>query len=97
MTWLYGPLLGAFPSRRDDESRRLNGANCSRAWEIVRELGCRTVFVYAMGQEHWLKSIMGLEYRPDSIQLQESDKLIARCRQAGLRAERLKGCREMFE
>jgi hypothetical protein len=94
LTWIYGPLLGKPIGRREDESRRLNGADCERAWRLVQEFGPRNVFVYAMGQEYWLRSIMGLEYTPDSMQIVESNKLIARCQDAGIAARRPKGCSE---
>jgi L-ascorbate metabolism protein UlaG (beta-lactamase superfamily) len=95
LTWLYGPLLPKPILRRDDESRRGNGSNCERAWRVIQELGCRNVYVYAMGMEPWNNHLLGLGYAPDSIQIKESDALVSRCRSAGLWAERLKGCREM--
>lgn len=95
LTWLYGPLLTRPISKRDDESRRLSGSDCERAWAIMSALDCDTAFVYAMGQEPWLRFLMGLAYQEDSIQITESDKFIERCRQAGKSAERLLGCREM--
>lgn len=96
LTWLYGPLLTRPVSKRDDESRRLSGADSGRAWGIIQELGCARVFVYAMGQEPWLRGLMGLQYEPNSIQLVESDKFVDRCRLADIPAERLMGCREMM-
>lgn len=96
LTWLYGPLLTGQISRRDDESRRLRGSGFQRASEIVHIIGCKQVFVYAMGHESWLKYIMGLEYDPTSEQAVEGDKLVQSCRQAGIVAERLLGCREFI-
>jgi L-ascorbate metabolism protein UlaG (beta-lactamase superfamily) len=95
LSWLYGPLLSRPPTKRDDESRRLSGADSARAWGLIQELGAARAFVYAMGQEPWLGGLMGLAYEPDSIQLVESDKFVARCHKADLPAERLMGCREM--
>lgn len=89
LSWLYGPLLTRPVGRKDDESRRLSGANCERALGMLRHLLTPRVFVYAMGQESWLKYIMGLEYSPDSIQLQEVSKLIQACADTGIRAEQL--------
>jgi hypothetical protein len=96
LTWLYGPLLTRPISRRDDESRRLSGSNCERALAIIEQFDCSRVYVYAMGQEPWLRYVMGLEYAPDSIQLSESDKLVAHCRSKGLISERLFGCRDLI-
>jgi L-ascorbate metabolism protein UlaG (beta-lactamase superfamily) len=95
LTWLYGPLLTGTISRRDDDSRRLSGSDCRRAWGVVQQLQCSRVFVYAMGQEPWLKHLMGLAYKPDSVQLLESGKFVERCRESGIPAERLFGCREL--
>lgn len=91
LTWLYGPLLSKPITRRDDESRRLSGSNCERGLRIVQQFKCDRVYVYAMGQEPWLRYLMGLEYAPDSIQLTESGKLVERCRSDGMLSERLYG------
>jgi L-ascorbate metabolism protein UlaG (beta-lactamase superfamily) len=95
-SWLYGPLLQKAITRRDDESRRGNGSNCDRAWRVVQEIDCSNIYVYAMGMEPWNNHLLGLEYSPDSIQINESNALVERCRAAGLNAERLKGCREFL-
>lgn len=95
LSWLYGPYLPDPIKRKDDESRRLSGCDSERAWAVVEELGCTRVFVYAMGQEPWLKYLSGLQYTPDSKQIVESEKLLERCRSAGVPAERLYGCREL--
>jgi L-ascorbate metabolism protein UlaG (beta-lactamase superfamily) len=94
LSWLYGPLLTRPARKGDDDSRRLNGCTCERALNVVDALPCARAFVYAMGQEHWLRYLLGLEYQPDSIQITESDRFVARCREMGIEAERLRGCRE---
>jgi L-ascorbate metabolism protein UlaG (beta-lactamase superfamily) len=96
LTWLYNPYLPRPIKRKDDESRRLSGSDCDRAWAVREETGCSKVFVYAMGQEPWLKYLCGLQYTPESKQIVESNQFIARCRDAGVPAERLYGCREMM-
>ncbi|PPT26471.1 MBL fold metallo-hydrolase [Xanthomonas arboricola] len=96
LSWLYGPLLSRPLTRRDDDSRRLSGSDCQRGLATVRNLDCSNVFVYAMGQESWLKYVMGLAYESDSVQLQESSSFIEECRKDGLTADRLFGCREIF-
>jgi L-ascorbate metabolism protein UlaG (beta-lactamase superfamily) len=96
LTWLYGPLLSRPVTRRDDESRRLSGSNCERALRILQQFKCARVYVYAMGQEPWLRYLMGLEYDSDSIQLKESDKLVNHCRSEGMIAERLYGSRDIL-
>jgi L-ascorbate metabolism protein UlaG (beta-lactamase superfamily) len=84
LSWLYGPLAGKSIKRRDDESRRLSASNSQRAWRMVQDLACRKVFVYAMGQEPWLRYVMGLQYPPDSIQLQQMSDFEQRCAGAGV-------------
>ena len=61
----------------------------------MEEIGCKTAYVYAMGQEPWLRFVAGLQYTPQSKQIVESDKFVGRCREAGLTAERLYGSRTM--
>jgi L-ascorbate metabolism protein UlaG (beta-lactamase superfamily) len=95
LTWLYEPLLTKPVSRRNNASRRLSGAKCERAWSVLQEIKSPRVYVYAMGQEPWMRYIMGLEYTPESIQLKESDKFIELCTRAGIIAERLFGSREL--
>lgn len=96
LTWLYGPLLTRPIARRNDESRRLSGSNCERAQRIIQQFDCERVYVYAMGQEPWLQHVMGLEYGPDSIQLQESDRFVSHCRAQGMVSERLYGSVDLF-
>ena len=94
LSWLYGPLLTRSVLKRDDDSRRLSASNSERAWSAVESFQCSRVYVYAMGQEPWLRHWMGLAYTADSIQLLESERFIERCRRAGIEAERLSGARE---
>lgn len=91
LNWLYEPVLGKPVNRRNNESRRLSGADARRASNILAEVKAPVVFVYAMGQEPWMKYIMGLQYAPDSVQLTESDQFIVHCRATGVDALRLYG------
>lgn len=95
LSWLYGTYLSNPVTRRDDNSRRLSGSDAKRAMAIVEEVGCRDVYVYAMGQEPWMRYVTGLEYTPKSKQIVESDKLLRFCEEIGVRAERLRGCRTL--
>ena len=96
LTWLYGPLLTKPISRRNDESRRLSASNCERAWRLVKDLGCTKAFIYAMGQEPWLRYLMGLEYKSDSVQLKQARNFVERCIDAGVEVEHLHISRELF-
>jgi len=96
LSWLYGPLLTKPVSRRDDESRRLSATDCERAWHLVKALSCPKVFIYAMGQEPWMRYLMGLEYQPDSIQLKQARNFIDRCHESSIEVELLNISHEMF-
>ena len=84
LDWLYGPLLTRPTKRQDGDSRRLNGCTCERALGVVQAMPAARAYVYAMGQEHWMKYLMGLAYQPDSIQITESDRFVAQCKEAGI-------------
>lgn len=94
LSWLYEPVMGAAMNRRNNESRRLTGADSARAIRIFEQVRPDEVFVYAMGQEPWLNYLMGLEYTTDAVQLIESDLFVAHCLAAGTPAERLFGWRD---
>jgi L-ascorbate metabolism protein UlaG (beta-lactamase superfamily) len=95
LSWLYGPLMTRPLSRRDDDSRRLSASNAARAWRLVCDLGCRHAFIYAMGQEPWMRFIMGNEYAPDSVQAVQIDAFFGHCREAGVEFEHLHIGKEM--
>jgi L-ascorbate metabolism protein UlaG (beta-lactamase superfamily) len=89
LTWLYGPLLTQAIERKMDRSRRLCGSDYERGMKIVEQLGCREVYVYAMGQEPWLNYIMSIKYTDESPPIVASNRLIEECRARGVVAERL--------
>ncbi len=94
VSWLYGPLFSKPLSRDLDKSRRLSGSNCNKAWEIVKKSGCKEVCIYAMGMEPWLSYIMAVHYKPDSLPIVESNKLIELCLKENIKAQRLYGKNE---
>jgi L-ascorbate metabolism protein UlaG (beta-lactamase superfamily) len=95
LSWIYGPLHTHSIERAYDESRRLNGSNCAQVMSIIDSLKSSNVFVYAMGQEPWLRYIMSVVYTPDSNPIVQSKLLLESCLQRGISAERLFGEREM--
>ncbi|RYF02094.1 MAG: MBL fold metallo-hydrolase [Comamonadaceae bacterium] len=95
MSWIYGPYMSKPIDRALDQQRRLNGSHAEQGMAIARELGCSSLYVYAMGQEPWLGHVMGLKYTAESRPLIESDKLLAECASIGIHAERLYGMREV--
>lgn len=96
LTWLYGPLLTQRLERGMDESRRLSGSNFEQARSLVDEFKCKEVYIYAMGQEPWLKYIMSLKYTETSRPIVESKRLLEYCRGRGVHAELLFGEREIL-
>ena len=96
LTWLYGPLLTKQIDRKMDQSRRLNGSNFERGYELVKQFNCKEVYVYAMGQEPWLNYVMSIKYTDDSNPIVASNKLTAACRERGITSERLFGKKEFI-
>jgi L-ascorbate metabolism protein UlaG (beta-lactamase superfamily) len=96
LSWLYGPLLTKPLARKLDQSRRLDGSDCEKGLDLIRRLRPGQVYVYAMGQEPWLSFLTSIQYTDQSKPIVESNKLVAACREQGLTAERLYGCREIF-
>ncbi len=96
LSWLYGPLLTKPLPRRMDQSRRFDGSNFEKAFDIVKRLNPRQVYVYAMGQEPWLTYLTSIQYTDASRPIVESNKLVHECAKQGLVAERLYGHKEIF-
>jgi L-ascorbate metabolism protein UlaG (beta-lactamase superfamily) len=91
LSWLYGPLLSQPLPREMDQSRRLAGCNFERASKLVAQFRPSEVYVYAMGQEPWLRHIMALEYTSESRPIIASNALVDECRSRGIVAKRLFG------
>jgi L-ascorbate metabolism protein UlaG (beta-lactamase superfamily) len=89
LSWLYGPLIPRPITKRIDGSRRLSAANCERAWRLTDDLRPDKAFIYAMGQEPWMRCLMGLNYNQDSVQLRESSEFMRRCDEHGISVEHL--------
>jgi len=96
LSWLYGPLLTRPVSRKQDNSRRLDGSNCERGLQMVDRLKPSQVYVYAMGQEPWLLHITAIAYTDESIPIVESNMFVEECRKRGYISERLYGQKEIF-
>ncbi|TGD57485.1 MBL fold metallo-hydrolase [Flavobacterium humi] len=91
LSWLYGPLLPNGIQRDMDESRRLAGCNFDQARALIDVFDAKTVFVYAMGMEPWLKHISSIKYTSESEPIVQSNQLLEYCRNKGVEAERLFG------
>jgi len=96
LSWLYGSLLTRNLPRAIDESRRLAGSNYEQAIDLVGQLHCKHVYVYAMGQEPWLNYVMSIKYTEQSRPIVDSSRLIQDCLDRGICAERLFGEREIL-
>ena len=89
LSWLYAPYMPVPLNKAYDDERTLSGSNFEKAWSIVEKSECKEAYVYAMGMEPWLHHIMALQYTPESIQITESDKFVAACKNKGITSERL--------
>ncbi len=96
VSWIYGPLFTEKLERSKDQSRRLAGSNYQRALNIVEQLNCKEVYVYAMGQEPWLNYVMSIKYTEQSNPIVQSNRLLETCRSRGITAERLFGEKEIL-
>jgi hypothetical protein len=52
-------------------------------------LNPQQVYVYAMGQEPWLKYLTSIQYTDESHPIVESNKLVEACQNMGIESERL--------
>ena len=92
LTWLYGPLLPRRVAPKVDQSRRLAGANAEQAWAMVGAMRPKRAFVYAMGQEPWIRHYMGPGLKEDGVQTGEVRKFMTLCRREGIQATYICGC-----
>ncbi|MEO5976053.1 MAG: MBL fold metallo-hydrolase [Chryseolinea sp.] len=96
LSWLYGPLLGYEMPRDKDMTRRLAGSNFEEAKALTEIFNPSEVYVYAMGQEPWLKFISSIKYTDESNPIIASEKLIGWCRSNDILCERLYGEKELL-
>ncbi|MES1249975.1 MAG: MBL fold metallo-hydrolase, partial [Chitinophaga rupis] len=96
LSWLYGPLLTEELSRDKDQSRRLSGSDCNKGMSLVNVFSPKEVYVYAMGQEPWVKYISSVKYTDESNPIIQSNMLVEECRKRGIITERLYGEKEIL-
>lgn len=89
LTWLYGALFSQPVSRSMSITRKLSGSNAAQAIQIVRRLGVREAYVYAMGEEDWLQHVMATSYTPESYQIVQIEEFLKLCAAADVTAEHL--------
>lgn len=95
LAWVYGPMLSRRLAREHDHSRRGRGCNYAEALELVRCFDVEQVYVYAMGEEPWVRYLLDVVYTPESEPIRQSNALIETCRANGRWAERLFARREI--
>jgi hypothetical protein len=78
-----------------EQGRKTGGSNAERALQLVRALGCKRVFIYAMAIEPWAGPLGGSPLEPDSFQDRENRAFIRECRALGIEAELLDGSRSI--
>jgi L-ascorbate metabolism protein UlaG (beta-lactamase superfamily) len=88
-TWLYGPLLTKPLPRKMDQSRRFESSDYEKAISVVKQFNPHQVYVYAMGQEPWIRYITSITYSEESRRTIESNQLVEECRKLGMESERL--------
>lgn len=97
LSWGAGALFPHKLPRHYEQTRRYHGSNARNALEILRTVGAKRIFNYAMGIEPWVEHLLGLGLTEDSPQYIESEKLLTHARRHGfLAAERLSGMGEFL-
>ncbi|AGC75281.1 L-ascorbate metabolism protein UlaG (beta-lactamase superfamily) [Nonlabens dokdonensis] len=91
LSWLYGPLMYNKLERSKDQSRRLAGCDYDQGMSLIKIFNPKNAFVYAMGLEPWLEFISSIKYTDESKPIIESNKLVKKCIEIGIDAERLFG------
>lgn len=89
LTWLYQGLFTMPITKKMSDSRTLSGSNAEQAAGIMTELGAREAYVYAMGEEPWLGSVMATTYNEDSYQLKQVAEFMTWCADHGVKSDHL--------
>ncbi|HSH67652.1 MAG TPA: MBL fold metallo-hydrolase [Bacteroidia bacterium] len=95
-SWVYGPVFSEKQSREKDFTRRGRGSNYNEGIDIVHRFNFKEVYVYAMGEEPWIKHILDVHYTEHSNPIIQSNMLIEQCRKEGRVAERLFAEKELL-
>ena len=87
ISWLYQPLLLTTLSCRACESRRLNSCNADEAFELVKAVNCKKIYIYAIGYKPWLGNInQGVS--PASVKIEnEIQRFQNKCKKYKIQAE----------
>ncbi|MDX6183159.1 MBL fold metallo-hydrolase [Flavobacterium sp. Fl-77] len=96
-SWVYGPIFTTKQEREKDFSRRGRGSNYDEGIKMVNCFNVKEVYVYAMGEEPWVRHILDVEYTDESNPIVQSNMLMKDCRNRGIVAERLFAEKELFK
>ncbi|WP_291286918.1 MBL fold metallo-hydrolase [Flavobacterium sp.] len=96
-SWVYGPIFTTKQEREKDFSRRGRGSNYEEGIKMVNCFNVKEVYVYAMGEEPWVRHILDVEYTDESNPIVQSNMLIKDCQNRGIVAERLFAEKELFK
>ncbi|POP65145.1 MBL fold metallo-hydrolase [Pseudomonas syringae] len=84
-----------FPQERDrqpEKNRRCRGSNSGEAIELLKAVGAKRLYNYAMGLEPWFQHVLGPASKPGDARMRDSDALLRDALAAGLEsAQRLHG------
>ena len=94
LNWLYQGLFTMPITKKMSDSRTLSGSNAEQAAGIMTELGASEAYVYAMGEEPWLGSVMATTYNEDSYQLKQVEEFMTWCADNGVKSDHLFGQHE---
>ncbi len=86
LSWDCGPLFPRKVQHQHDQTRRYHGCDAKAALELLEAVGAKRLYNYAMGMEPWLEHILGLGLSEDSVQVMESNRLLAKARARGFLA-----------
>lgn len=96
VSWVYGPVMPISLDRKKDQSRRLNGSDCSRGLEVVKSLNCKEAYIYAMGLEPWMQFITSIDPSEDTIPMINANEFMKKCNELGVVSQRLYGKHELI-
>lgn len=89
----YPPLFGWFERgpaaaalEEKFETRQTDGSDAAEAWSVVKSLGAKRVYIYALGWEPWLIGFLGPHKQ---FVINEASKLIETARQSGFTDARI--------
>ncbi len=82
--------------RSMDQSRRFESSDYAGAIQVVDCFQPEQLYVYAMGQEPWLRHLTSIIEDPTSKRITESNRLLQDCHDRGIIAERLYCKKELY-